>query len=47
VITDGIVDIHKMELIARLSYLDYAKIESENIMPLKRPDNVVHPSERT
>ncbi len=46
VITDGIVDIHKMELIARLSYLDYAKIESENIMALKRPDNVVHPSEK-
>ncbi len=47
VITDGIVDVHKMELIARLGYLHYAKIESENIVALKRPDNVVHPSERT
>jgi len=46
VITDGIVDIHKMELIARLSYLDYAKIESENIMALRRPDSAPHPSER-
>ncbi|MGB0572371.1 MAG: flavin reductase family protein [Alphaproteobacteria bacterium] len=46
IITDGIVDIHKMELIARLSYLDYAKIESENIMALKRPNSAPHPSER-
>ncbi|MBO21085.1 MAG: flavin reductase [Rhodospirillaceae bacterium] len=38
VITDGIVDVHKMELIARLGYLDYAKIEAENIISLKRPD---------
>jgi flavin reductase (DIM6/NTAB) family NADH-FMN oxidoreductase RutF len=46
VITDGIVDVHKMNLIARLGYLDYAKIESENIVALKRPDNARHPSDR-
>jgi flavin reductase (DIM6/NTAB) family NADH-FMN oxidoreductase RutF len=46
VITDGIVDVHKMNLIARLGYLDYAKIESENIIALKRPDNVQHPSDK-
>ena len=46
VITDGIVDVHKMNLIARLGYLDYAKIEPENIVALKRPDNVRHPSDK-
>ena len=46
VITDGIVDVHKMELIARLGYLDYAKIEPENIVALKRADNAPHPSDR-
>ncbi|MEK9796662.1 MAG: hypothetical protein VW713_07955, partial [Alphaproteobacteria bacterium] len=46
VITDGIVDVRKMELIARLGYLDYAKIEPENIVALKRPDSYQHPSDR-
>ena len=46
VITDGIVDVRKMELIARLGYLDYAKIEPENIVALRRPDNYRHPSDR-
>ncbi len=42
IISDGMVDVHKMELIARLGYLDYAKIESENIVSLKRPDRGTH-----
>ena len=46
IITDGIVDVHKMELIARLGYLDYAKIESENIVALPRPDTFQHPSDK-
>ena len=46
VITDGIVDVHKMNLIARLGYLDYARIDSENIVALKRPDNARHPSDK-
>lgn len=46
IITDGIVDVHKMELIARLGYLDYAKIEPENIIALPRPDSFQHPSDK-
>ena len=38
VIEDGMVNVHKMDLIARLGYLDYAKIESDNIVSLRRPD---------
>lgn len=38
VIKDGMVDMDKMDMIARLGYLDYAKIETENIVALKRPD---------
>ncbi|HCP00562.1 MAG: flavin reductase [Alphaproteobacteria bacterium] len=37
-IKDGMVDMEKMDMIARLGYLDYAKIEPENIIALKRPD---------
>ena len=47
VITDGIVDVHKMELIARLGYLDYAKIEAENIVSLKRPDRGTYEQPQT
>ena len=36
VITDGIIDIHKLNPLARLGYLDYATID--NVFAIKRPD---------
>ena len=37
VITDGIIDIRKVEPLARLGYLDYARILPENIFSLSPP----------
>jgi flavin reductase (DIM6/NTAB) family NADH-FMN oxidoreductase RutF len=36
VITDGMLDIHKINPLARLGYLDYATID--NVFAIKRPD---------
>mgnify|MGYP001304819826 FL=1 len=38
IVVDGIVDVHKVKPLARLGYLDYALIESNNIFSLDRPD---------
>jgi len=38
VISDGIIDIHKIRPLARLGYLDYATIEPENIFAIPRPE---------
>lgn len=38
VIVDGIIDINKVQPLARLGYLDYALLESKNIFSLERPD---------
>jgi flavin reductase (DIM6/NTAB) family NADH-FMN oxidoreductase RutF len=37
VITDGMVDIRKVEPLARLGYLDYARILPENVFSLSPP----------
>lgn len=37
-IVDGVIDIRRVKPLARLGYLDYASIESENIFPINRPD---------
>ena len=37
VITDGIIDVRKVEPLARLGYLDYARIVPENIFSLSPP----------
>ncbi len=36
VITDGIIDIHKLKPLARLGYLDYATVD--NVFSINRPD---------
>lgn len=36
-ITDGLVDIAKIQPIARMGYMDYAKVGFDNIFSLKRP----------
>ena len=38
IIVDGIIDVHKARPLARLGYLDYALIETNNIFSLDRPD---------
>ena len=37
VITDGIIDVRKVEPLARLGYLDYARIVPENVFSLSPP----------
>ena len=37
VITDGIIDVRKVEPLARLGYLDYARIKPENVFSLSPP----------
>ena len=37
VITDGIIDVRKVEPLARLGYLDYARIVPENVFSFSPP----------
>ena len=38
VIVDGMIDVRKVNPLARLGYLDYASITPENIITVGRPD---------
>ena len=38
IIVDGLIDVRKVQPLARLGYLDYALIEENNIFSLDRPD---------
>ena len=37
IVMDGIIDLSKVSLLARLGYLDYAKIEESNIFTMRPP----------
>lgn len=39
VISDGMIDMHKLRPLARLGYYDYAVIEPEHIFTMKTPDD--------
>jgi flavin reductase (DIM6/NTAB) family NADH-FMN oxidoreductase RutF len=38
VIVDGMIDMRKLQPLARLGYLDYAVIEPDNVFTMERPD---------
>jgi hypothetical protein len=37
VISDGIIDVKKLDPLARLGYLDYARLDLDNVFSLRPP----------